>query len=102
MLDIRQLRSEPDVVKVGIARRGEDTSPLDEAIALDEEQRRVGRQVEELRAEIKQISKEVGALHKDGRADEAGELQDRSRQLGEDEKKLGAQADELVLSLIHI
>jgi seryl-tRNA synthetase len=95
MLDIRQLRAEPDVVKAGIARRGEDLSSLDEAIDLDEQQRQIGHQVEELRADIKRISKEVGALHKDGRADEAGALQQRSRDLGEQEKQLGAQADGL-------
>lgn len=95
MLDIRLLRAEPDVVKAGIARRGEDTSSLDEVLALDEQQRRVGRQVEDLRAEIKRISKEVGALHKDGRSEEAAHLQKHSRDLGVTEKDLAAEADEL-------
>ena len=102
MLDIRQLRSEPDVVKAGIARRGEDTSSLDQVIELDEEQRRIGREVEDLRAEIKRISKEVGALHKEGRADEAGELQQRSRDLGEEEKRLAAEADDLAARIREI
>jgi seryl-tRNA synthetase len=109
MLDIRQLRAEPDVVKAGVARRGDDTSPLDEAIDLDEQQRRIGHEVEELRAEIKRISKEVGAFHKDGRADEAGALQQRSRQLGDKERELGTQADaladqvrEILLNVLNI
>jgi seryl-tRNA synthetase len=95
MLDIRQLRAEPDVVKTGIARRGEDTSAIDEVLAVDEEQRRVGREVEELRAEIKTISKEVGGLHRDGRADEAEALQQRSRDLGAREKELATRAESL-------
>jgi seryl-tRNA synthetase len=95
MLDIRLLRAEPDVVKAGIARRGDDTSSLDEALALDEQQRRVGREVEDLRAEIKRISKEVGALHQGGRSEEAAALQQRSRDLGATEKELAAEADDL-------
>ncbi len=39
MIDIRLLRSDPDSVKAGIARRGEDTSSLDRVIELDSRQR---------------------------------------------------------------
>jgi seryl-tRNA synthetase len=95
MLDIRLLRADPDAVKAGIARRGEDPSSLDEVLALDEQQRRVGRQVDDLRAEIKRISKEVGTLRQGGRAEEAAALQQRSRDLGATEKELATEADDL-------
>ncbi len=95
MLDIKRLRAEPEVVKAAIARRGEDTSSLDEVLELDARQRALGTERDDTRAEVKQISKEVGSLHRDGRADEAEVLQARSRELGEREKALAEEADEL-------
>ena len=82
---------------------GEKARPaLDEAISLDEQQRSIGRQVEELRAEIKLISKDVGELHKAGRADEAADLQAKSRGLGEQEKELAAASDDLAEQIRQI
>lgn len=102
MLDIRQIRTDPDAVKAGVARRGEDPSPLDEALALDARHRSIGRQVEDLRAEIKSISRAVGDLHKDGRAAEAAELQQHSRELGGEERALGAEVDDLAEQIRQI
>lgn len=63
VLDIQRLRAEPEAVKATAARWGEDPGLLDEVIALDERQRAAGRRADELRAEVKRISREVGALH---------------------------------------
>ena len=101
MLDIRQLRADPDAVKAAAGRRGEDPSLLDEVIALDEQQRAAGRQADELRAEVKRISKEVGALHSAGRGDDAAGLQDRSRELGGQAQARAAEADELADQIRH-
>ena len=95
MLDIRQLRAEPEAVKAAAARRGEDPGLLDEVIALDQRQRAAGRRADELRAEVKRISKEVGALHSAGRDDEAAGLRDRSRELGAQAQAQADEADEL-------
>lgn len=95
MLDIRRLRAEPDAVKAAAARRGEDPGLLDEVIALDERQRAAGRRADELRAEVKRISKEVGALHSAGQGDEAAGLRDRSRELGGQAQVQADEADEL-------
>lgn len=95
MLDIRQLRADPDAVKAAAGRRGEDPGLLDEVIALDEQQRAAARQADELRAEVKRISKEVGALRSAGRGGEATGLQDRSRELGGQAQDRAAEADEL-------
>lgn len=95
MLDIRQLRAEPEAVKAAAARRGEDPGLLDEVIALDQRQRAAGRRADELRAEVKRISKEVGALHSAGRGDEAAGLRDRSRELGAQAQAQADEADEL-------
>ncbi len=101
MLDIRQLRADPDAVKAAAGRRGEDPGLLDEVIALDEQQRAATQQADELRAEVKRISKEVGALHSAGRGDEAAGLQDRSRELGGQAQARAAEADELADQILH-
>ena len=95
MLDLRLIRNEPDLVRAGLARRGEDTSVLDEVIALDSEHRSLTARRDGLRAEIRSISNQVGALHREQRADEAGALQEESRALGAEEKELDALSDAL-------
>ena len=99
MLDIRRIRSELDLVKAAIARRGEDTAAVDDAFDLDRRHRELADQRDRLRNEIGVLSKQVGQLHRDGRKDDAATLQERSRELGEDEKKVAAQADELAQRL---
>src|SRR6478735_8295892 len=93
MLDVRRFRTEPEVVRAGLARRGEDLGQVDRVIELDEEVRRRSAERDELRARIRTISNEVGQLFRDGRKDEAGELQEESRELGRQEKELDEQAD---------
>ena len=88
-------------MKAAAGRRGEDPGLLDEVIALDEQQRAATQQADELRAEVKRISKEVGALHSAGRGDEAAGLQDRSRELGGQAQARAAEADELADQILH-
>ncbi|MEM7140202.1 MAG: serine--tRNA ligase [Actinomycetota bacterium] len=95
MLDIKLIRTDPEAVKAAVARRGEATSSIDEVLELDTLMRAIGTERDDIRAEVKQISKRVGALHKDGKADEAGALQDQSRALGDREKALSDEGDEL-------
>jgi seryl-tRNA synthetase len=95
MLDILLIRNDPEAVKTAIARRGEPTSSIDEISRLDTQLRAIGTERDDIRAEVKRISKQVGALHRDGRADEAAELQVKSRDLGDREKAISAEVDEL-------
>jgi seryl-tRNA synthetase len=64
-------------------------------VSLDAQQRVLAAQRDDVRSEIKVLSQQVGALHRDGKADEAGELQEQSRQLGATEDSLAAEADQL-------
>ena len=95
MLDLRRIRTEPDVVKEALARRGVDTAELDRVAELDAQQRRLASERDDLRNRIKSLSKEVGALHKDGKADEASAVQAESRALGEREQELANEAAEV-------
>ena len=82
MLDIRLIRNDLDAVKTALARRGGGTEALDELAALDRRQRELATRRDELRAEVKELSRTVGALHRDGRADDAAALQEQSRAVG--------------------
>ena len=95
MIDIRLLRTDPQAVKAAIARRGEDPSGLDRLVELDAQQRQLAEERDQVRNEVNTISKEVGGLHRDGKAEEAAELQAQSRELGAREEALSAEVDGL-------
>ena len=95
MIDIRLLRTDPQAVKAAIARRGEDASGLDRLVELDAQQRQLAEERDQVRNEVNTISKEVGRLHRDGKAEEAAELQAQSRELGAREEALSAEVDGL-------
>jgi seryl-tRNA synthetase len=102
VIDIRLLRSDPEAVKTALTRRGEETSGLDRIIKLDARQRSLASERDDVRNEIKTISKQVGGLHRDGKPDEAIELQAKSRKLGVQEDTLAAEVDELASEIQEI
>ena len=95
MLDLRLIRNDEDAVRAGLARRGEDDSTLDRVVELDAEHRSLTARRDALRAEIRSISNQVGALFREQRGDEAAALQEESRALGVQEQDLDARSDEL-------
>ena len=90
MIDIRLLRNEPDAVKAALARRGVEASEVDAVIAADEAHRAQLAAAEAMRAEVKELSAQVGQAKKAGDEARAGELSARSRQLGEEERAAAA------------
>jgi len=76
MLDIKFLRENPEIVKQNIRNKfQEDKLPLvDEVIALDRENRDIKQEVEALRANRNKLSKEIGALMKQGKKEEAAQV----------------------------
>lgn len=95
MIDVRLIRADPQVVKAGIARRGDDTAAIDRIADLDSELRRLSAKRDSLRAEIRSISNEVGKLFRDNNSEAASELQAQSRLLGDEEKSLDLKADQM-------
>ncbi|MDQ3978857.1 MAG: serine--tRNA ligase, partial [Actinomycetota bacterium] len=93
MLDPRRLRSEAAAIKAALARRGLDGSEIDKAAALDERWRHLTARQEALRARIKALSKEVGEARRAGDAARAEAKMAESRELGDEEKALGVEAD---------
>lgn len=101
MLDIKLFRTDPEAVKAAVARRGDDTSAVDRVVELDSRLRAVGTERDDIRSEINSISKQVGQLHRDGKGDEAAALQTRSKELGDREKALTEEADQLQGQVRH-
>jgi seryl-tRNA synthetase len=93
MIDIRMVRDDTASVKAALGRRGVDPSEVDRLVQLDEAARRAVGRRDELRAQIKVLSKQVGEARRAGEVPIADELAARSRQIGEEERQLGAEAD---------
>jgi seryl-tRNA synthetase len=86
MIDLVQLRREPDIVKAALARRGVSSATMDEIVALDVEHRELLQEAERLRAEVKFLSRLVGEARRDKDTDTAAMLSEKSRALGEEER----------------
>jgi len=108
MLSIQFVRENPEAVRHALARRNTE-APLDEALTLDSDWRRVLTEVEALRAERNAISKEVGELSRLAKTADTKEakhaehrrsdLVARSSFLGEHLEALEARVRELEKSL---
>src|SRR5438128_11289949 len=73
MLDLNYVRENLDAVRAALEKRGMATSALDDFAAADAERRRVIAESDKLNAERNAASREIGALMKDGKRDEADE-----------------------------
>jgi len=75
MLDIKFVRANPDIVKENIKKKFQnDKLPMvDEVLELDKRNREIKQEVEALRAEKNQISKQIGACMAQGKKEEAEE-----------------------------
>jgi len=83
VLDVRLLRNDPEGVAAALARRGVDRSEVAALQELDVAARAASLQRDEARADVKRLSKEVGAARKTGDVAAAERLQAESRARGE-------------------
>jgi len=97
VIDIRQLRNQPDLVRTAMERRGspELVARLDETLALDERAREIVARRDAIRAQVNDLSKQVGALRKAGDTEQAEVVQVQSRSLGDEERTLATEYDEV-------
>ncbi len=96
MLDIRLIRSEPEAVRLALARRGEGAA-TDELLQLDESRRRLITQAEELKAKQNQASDQISRIKRE-KGDASGiiaEMKEISAQV----KALDAQVREVEAAL---
>ena len=92
MLDLRLIRSDPEVVAAALARRGIEGA-IDELLALDARRRELLPQVEELRAQRNQASELIAQAKRAG--EDAQAAIDEMRALGTREKELSAELDQI-------
>jgi seryl-tRNA synthetase len=96
VIDIRALRADPDGVKAALARRGVEAAEVDAVLVADAAWSARVAAAEAVRAEVKEISRQVGQAKKAGDEAQATELSVRSRQLGEEERVAAAEAETLL------
>ena len=105
MIDIKFIRENPDAVRASQKGRGEDTSIVDQLLALDETRRTAITEFETLRAEQNVLSKAVGAA----KGDEKAALLENSKDLANKVKtadtkraEIEAQANAVAMQLSNI
>ncbi len=83
MLDIRLIREKPDFVRSRVATRGgDDAGKIDQVLAVDVERRKTETALQQLNAERKSLSKQIGAMR--GRKEATEELEDKVRRMADD------------------
>ena len=97
MLDIKFVRNNPEVVKQNIKNKFQDDKlPLvDEVIELDQRNREIKQEVEALRADKNQISKQIGACMAQGKKEEAEELKKKVQENAERVEALSKEEKEV-------
>ena len=109
MLDQNHVRENLDAVRAALEKRGMTTAALDDFTAADADRRRVISESDQLNAERNAASREIGALMKDGKRDEAdarrkqvNELKERIAELDAARDQADARMRELLSTLPNI
>lgn len=97
MLDIKLIRTNPELVKENIKKKFQDEKLVlvDEVIAMDKEYREAKTRADELRAKRNKMSKEIGGLKAKGQKEEAEKIKAEVKQYGADLEALAAKETEL-------
>lgn len=111
MLDIKFLRENPDIVKENIKNKFQERKlPLvDEVIELDKESRATQQEADNLRANRKKISKNIGGLMAQGKKEEAEALKaevakgaERLSELEKKENELSEKIRDIMMTIPNI
>ena len=108
MIDIKFLRENPDIVKENIKKKfqNEKIILVDEVIELDVKSRETQLKGDNLRADRKKISSQIGMLMKDGKKEEAEvakkKVEEINKELEENEKLEQKYAEEIKVRMMKI
>ena len=104
MIDVRLLRAEPEFVKAAMTRRAKPAliHDLEQAQQLDSRLRDITNERDALRAQVNVLSKDVAAMRRSKDESGADALMTQSRALGESEKKLASEFDEVSSALREV
>ncbi len=97
MIDIKLIRTNPDLVKENIKKKFQDEKLVlvDEVLALDGEFRDAKTRCDYLRSQRNSISKQIGALMAQGKKDEAEETKKQVTSMADELEALNVKVDEL-------
>ena len=103
MLQISYIRENKDLVINGLKKRNfKELELVEEAIALDEQRRLIQTKLDNALAESNKLSKEIGALMKEGKKQEAEQAKAQTADLKEQIKQYSTSLEETVNSLNDI
>ena len=93
MLDLREIRENPEPARAALRRRGFDATVLDEALELDERRRAILPELEESRRRKNEASKRIGELKRAGEdasdaIAEVGRVSAREKELEEELRRV--------------
>jgi seryl-tRNA synthetase len=107
MIDLKFIRSNPDVVMAGLTNRGADIAPVENFLTLDEEWRKLTSKIDELKARRNTASEKIAEMKK--KKEDAAKLltemktlSDQVKNLEDEQKNLQRQIDEIVLAMPNI
>jgi seryl-tRNA synthetase len=105
VIDLRQLRADPDRVRASQRARGEDVAVVDALLSADERRRSESRRFDELRAEQKQLGKLIPRATGDEKTEllrRTGELSAAVKAADAAQDEATAEAERLLLRLGNI
>src|SRR5690349_1463871 len=106
MLDIRLFREQPDLVREGLRKVGEDPTLVDQVVALDERRRRLLTEVEQLKGERNTVSKAIATMRdkaeREARVAEMRTVGDRIATLDQEVAVVDADLQRLMLIIPNI
>ena len=111
MIDIKFLRENPDAVKENIKKKFQEhkLGLVDQVIELDDKRRATQQQADDMRAQMNQASKQIGALMGQGKKEEAeaakkevAELKQKIKDLEPVEKELAEQVEQIMMKIPNI
>ncbi len=106
MLDIRLFREQPDLVRDGLRKVGEDPAMVDGVIAADERRRRLLTEVERLKGERNTVSKVISTMRdkadREARIAEMRAVGDRIATLDQEIATVDAELQRLMLLVPNI
>jgi len=92
MIDLKQLENEYELIKEKLLRKGVEEILLEETKSLFEKQKPLKQKIEELQAQRNSLSKNIGALMREKKIDEANEIK---KQVEEIKNKITILEEEL-------
>ena len=103
MLQISYIRENKEKVLTGLKKRNfGELELVEQVIALDEKRRALQTELDEALSKSNKLSKEIGALMKEGKKEEAEAAKEQTAQYKELTKRLNAELDQTTTSLTQV